>query len=171
MRFRKNEEAVSPVIGVILMVAITVILAAVIAAFVFGMGTPTQAPQASIVITSTSATTDLVNLTHRGGDSIDLGKTKAIIEQGSNRMIIDALNSSTGITFFQTGDEIGFWVSNSSTASTVIGKNKANIVATLTTTPGGGLALGQSLTTGKVTVTLIDTDSAKEISKITATVT
>jgi len=33
----KNEEAVSPVIGVILMVAITVILAAVIAAFVFGM--------------------------------------------------------------------------------------------------------------------------------------
>lgn len=34
---RNNEDAVSPVIGVILMVAITVILAAVIAAFVFGM--------------------------------------------------------------------------------------------------------------------------------------
>jgi len=33
----RNDEAVSPVIGVILMVAITVILAAVIAAFVFGM--------------------------------------------------------------------------------------------------------------------------------------
>ena len=37
MTFTKNDEAVSPVIGVILMVAITVILAAVIAAFVFGM--------------------------------------------------------------------------------------------------------------------------------------
>ena len=37
MKFRENEEAVSPVIGVILMVAIPVILAAVIAAFVFGM--------------------------------------------------------------------------------------------------------------------------------------
>ncbi|MFY1642880.1 type IV pilin [Methanoculleus bourgensis] len=37
LKFRENEEAVSPVIGVILMVAITVILAAVIAAFVFGM--------------------------------------------------------------------------------------------------------------------------------------
>ena len=37
MKFNKNEDAVSPVIGVILMVAITVILAAVIAAFVFGM--------------------------------------------------------------------------------------------------------------------------------------
>ncbi len=37
-KFSKNDEAVSAVIGVILMVAITVILAAVIAAFVFGMG-------------------------------------------------------------------------------------------------------------------------------------
>ncbi|MDY6964880.1 MAG: type IV pilin N-terminal domain-containing protein [Halobacteriota archaeon] len=37
-QFINDEEAVSPVIGVILMVAITVILAAVIGAFVFGMG-------------------------------------------------------------------------------------------------------------------------------------
>lgn len=36
-RFAKTDEGVSAVIGVILMVAITVILAAVIAAFVFGM--------------------------------------------------------------------------------------------------------------------------------------
>jgi len=42
MKFRENEDAVSPVIGVILMVAITVILAAVIAAFVFGMGSNIQ---------------------------------------------------------------------------------------------------------------------------------
>ena len=34
---KKNENAVSPVIGVLLMVMITIILAAVIAAFVFGM--------------------------------------------------------------------------------------------------------------------------------------
>ena len=34
----KTEEAVSPIIGVILMVSITVILAAVVGAFVFGMG-------------------------------------------------------------------------------------------------------------------------------------
>ncbi|MGC9436106.1 MAG: archaellin/type IV pilin N-terminal domain-containing protein, partial [Methanomicrobiales archaeon] len=37
MKFARDEEAVSPVIGVILMVAITVILAAVIAVFVFGL--------------------------------------------------------------------------------------------------------------------------------------
>ena len=37
MKFTRDEEGVSPVIGVILMVAITVILAAVIAVFVFGL--------------------------------------------------------------------------------------------------------------------------------------
>jgi archaeal type IV pilus assembly protein PilA len=37
LKYLPREDAVSPVIGVILMVAITVILAAVIAAFVFGM--------------------------------------------------------------------------------------------------------------------------------------
>ena len=42
MNFLKKEDAVSPVIGVILMVAITVILAAVIAAFVFGMAGSVQ---------------------------------------------------------------------------------------------------------------------------------
>ena len=44
-----DERAVSPVIGVILMVAITVILAAVIGTFVLGLGdrVSQSAPQAS----------------------------------------------------------------------------------------------------------------------------
>lgn len=42
---KNDKRAVAPVIGVILMVAITVILAAVIAAFVFGMGAPPTAPE------------------------------------------------------------------------------------------------------------------------------
>ncbi|AQL41760.1 hypothetical protein BV210_03070 [Halorientalis sp. IM1011] len=44
----RDDDAVSPVIGVILMVAITVILAAVIASFVLGLGGSQQkTPQAS----------------------------------------------------------------------------------------------------------------------------
>lgn len=48
---RRDEKGVSPVIGTILMVAITVILAAVIASFVFGMGTrlePVKTPGFSV---------------------------------------------------------------------------------------------------------------------------
>ena len=76
--FRKDEEAVSPVIGVILMVAITVILAAVIAAFVFGLGSTQQAaPTASIVAMNNPDTTapDL-KVVHRGGDTIKGGEWK-----------------------------------------------------------------------------------------------
>lgn len=41
-KFIDKEDAISPVIGVILMVAITVILAAIITAFVFGMLPPNK---------------------------------------------------------------------------------------------------------------------------------
>jgi archaeal type IV pilus assembly protein PilA len=63
---RKNEEAVSPVIGVILMVAITVILAAVIAAFVFGMAGNIQKTHI-VSFTLTRPTTGSVMATFQGG--------------------------------------------------------------------------------------------------------
>jgi len=70
-----DDEAVSPVIGVILMVAITVILAAVIGTFVLGLGDQVQdtAPQASFNFDfeTNSGDDDQVTITHDGGDSID----------------------------------------------------------------------------------------------------
>ena len=63
---KKNEDAVSPVIGVILMVAITVILAAVIAAFVFGMAGNVQKTKiVSVTLTRSSST--LVTAMNNGG--------------------------------------------------------------------------------------------------------
>jgi archaeal type IV pilus assembly protein PilA len=63
---KKNEEAVSPVIGVILMVAITVILAAVIAAFVFGMaGNIQKTKVVSFTLSRVSASN--VSVTFQGG--------------------------------------------------------------------------------------------------------
>jgi archaeal type IV pilus assembly protein PilA len=62
----KNEDAVSPVIGVILMVAITVILAAVIAAFVFGMAG--NIPKNKIVAaTAQHPTSNMITVLFAGG--------------------------------------------------------------------------------------------------------
>jgi flagellin-like protein len=63
---RKNDEAVSPVIGVILMVAITVILAAVIAAFVFGMSGNINKTK---IVAVTAQQPDLkhITVTYQGG--------------------------------------------------------------------------------------------------------
>jgi len=78
-----DDRAVSPVIGVILMVAITVILAAVIGTFVLGLGDQVQSttPQASFgfdqgteTVTGSAAgeTSEItyVTITHETGDSI-----------------------------------------------------------------------------------------------------
>lgn len=72
-----DDDAVSPVIGVILMVAITVILAAVIASFVLGLGDQAQqaTPQASFSFNYDESTgpadQGVVTITHDGGDTID----------------------------------------------------------------------------------------------------
>lgn len=67
-----DDDAVSPVIGVILMVAITVILAAVIGTFVLGLGDQVgnTAPQASFGFDYNQSSADYLNITHESGDSI-----------------------------------------------------------------------------------------------------
>ncbi len=164
MKMIKNEEAVSPVIGVILMVAITVILAAVIAAFVFGMGTPSKVPQASMTMTASKTDTN-ITLTHRGGDGIDLNKVKGVIEQGSSRMVLNPM-ANTSATTYQTGDTLIFYVNTAANQTTnTVYKNGVAVPATIETYPT------VSLTSGKVTVTLIDIDSSQQIASYTTTVT
>lgn len=73
--FVRDEEGVSPVIGVILMVAITVILAAVIGTFVLGLGddvTEATAPTADFDFDTETGEdgVESVTITHAGGDSI-----------------------------------------------------------------------------------------------------
>ncbi|MFA7199483.1 MAG: type IV pilin N-terminal domain-containing protein [Methanoculleus sp.] len=79
MKFKKNEEAVSPVIGVILMVAITVILAAVIAAFVFGMGSNVQG-QKNVAIGLQKNGTFLEVTIEGGSDVGNLQYLKVIVD-------------------------------------------------------------------------------------------
>ncbi|WP_202319587.1 type IV pilin [Archaeoglobus neptunius] len=65
---RLDEKGVSPVIGVILMVAITVILAAVIASFVFGMGSrlePVKTP--GFTVTRVNNSYIQITFTSKGG--------------------------------------------------------------------------------------------------------
>ncbi|WP_226021484.1 type IV pilin [Halomicrobium salinisoli] len=80
-----DDEAVSPVIGVILMVAITVILAAVIATFVLGLGDQVSntSPQTSFSFDYAegdchdSCDTDEdggLDIIHDGGENIDAGE-------------------------------------------------------------------------------------------------
>jgi len=65
-----EDDAVSPVIGVILMVAITVILAAVIASFVLGLGDTADEVQPTSSFSSDFGDDD-VTITLTDGDTLD----------------------------------------------------------------------------------------------------
>jgi flagellin-like protein len=68
--YRSGDRAVSPVIGVILMVAITVILAAVIAAFVLGgVGTGEKVPSAQMTMSQSDG---VERTTHTSGGNFQL---------------------------------------------------------------------------------------------------
>ncbi|ELZ80549.1 type IV pilin N-terminal domain-containing protein (plasmid) [Haloferax larsenii] len=93
--FLSESRAVSPVIGVILMVAITVILAAVIGTFVLGLGDQVgdTAPQASFSFDYNSTATN-VTVTHESGDAIATGNLNVSVSS----------NASATVTTYDGGD-------------------------------------------------------------------
>ncbi|ADE01922.1 type IV pilin [Haloferax volcanii] len=92
-KFLSESRAVSPVIGVILMVAITVILAAVIGTFVLGLGDQVgdTAPQASFSFDYDGA--QEITITHESGDSIASDELSVVIPSG---LTADTVSKKTG---------------------------------------------------------------------------
>jgi len=107
-----DDEGVSPVIGVILMVAVTVILAAVIGAFVMNMGDnlSQSAPSANFEFEASDTDGDnsyVVQVTHDGGDSITNKNTKSLVvkDMADNAQEIWADDAGNGIeTWSANGD-------------------------------------------------------------------
>jgi len=113
-RLLTEKRAVSPVIGVILMVAITVILAAVIGAFVLGLGDSVSdtSPNAQISFDfeMDDGTNGTVTLTHEGGSSFsadsvslagpvgELSGWEGTVSAGSSTGAIDLEEGASGQT-------------------------------------------------------------------------
>jgi len=160
MNLRKQlgteERGVSPVIGVILMVAITVILAAVIGGFVLqlGSGVGDAAPQASIGVSDTNFANDSIELRHSGGDTIEWADTNVILEvtgSADNTVQWDSPNSDA----LSTGQR-----------ATIYTKNGSAKIATETKKTGADTETNFSLEDNdKVTLTLIDRPSGEIISE------
>ena len=96
-----SDRAVSPVIGVILMVAITVILAAVIGSFVLGIGGDiNETPQAQLSVEATVNSSDQLNvtITHDGGDSLPGDDLRVIVENST-------YFEQSGISDLEVGDQ------------------------------------------------------------------
>jgi len=121
MKFTRNEDAVSPVIGVILMVAITVILAAVIAAFVFGMAGNISKTK---VVAATAQQPDATHIvvTYQGGQD-------AQTCVGIRWTVTDATGTSVGYNMM--GAVTGSQALTVGYSATIIGTSgKDHVVAT-----------------------------------------
>jgi len=94
---KKNDEAVSPVIGVILMVAVTVILAAVIAAFVFGMaGNLQSAKTVGITLTVNSSGYGVATIAG-GADLPSLSEVDYNIDGGTDTELFGSTTVDVGV--------------------------------------------------------------------------
>jgi flagellin-like protein len=94
---RSDEEAVSPVIGVILMVAIVVILAAVIAAFVFGMaGSTSSTKTVGMVVTPNDAGGVIL---WQGGSDINSLQLVNVSVDGAGSLELTNASATSGTSF------------------------------------------------------------------------
>ncbi len=113
--FRKDKKGVSPVIGVILMVAITVILAAVIASFVFGMGSKVKsAPQAQFMLedapqsVNSSGSSILFYATLYGGEDLKCNDLKLqVVDTSNGKSYLLTWNSSIDCFVYNWNKTLG----------------------------------------------------------------
>jgi flagellin-like protein len=94
-----DDSAVSPVIGVILMVAITVILAAVIGSFVLNLGGSLNdtAPQASFGFDyNDTANPSTVDITHQSGDTIESERLNVTASGSTSLSSISSWSGTVG---------------------------------------------------------------------------
>lgn len=121
-----DDRAVSPVIGVILMVAITVILAAVIGTFVLGLGdkVSTTTPSTSFQFDYNNAPdgqNDTLEISHAGGTTIQASQLNATVTGATANA--SGSTAYTGNLFGSSGDV------NAGDVATLDGSSFSNIDA------------------------------------------
>jgi len=173
---RSDDRGVSPVIGVILMVAITVILAAIIGAFVLGLGQNTQAaPQASLTVSDASDDFQddgnnqaVLSVSHNSGDSLQLDEIRIVVREADSNAIAGEWTADAGwqvsansdtVTAFLDGTDL-----NANPAASGGSLDVGEILTLEETTDTTG---GSVITDGRYRVVVIHTPSDSTVASAT----
>ena len=125
-----DDDAVSPVIGVILMVAITVILAAVIGTFVLGLGSEVQdTPRVDFTVNEDG---NELTMTHDGGDPIGRDNIEVIAGNGTTVTSCSNGNGWGGDTELKAGSSCSSTFSDSGTLRITWESDDGSSTGTLT---------------------------------------
>lgn len=102
--FLKDTRGVSPVIGVILMVAITVVMGAVVAGFAYGyLGNTTKTPNIALSVIDDPTDQTSVLVKHSGGEAIGASEWKASLTAGKESSADFTLQGQLGSNAISTG--------------------------------------------------------------------
>ena len=103
-KFLRDQRGVSPVIGVILMVAITVVMGAVVAGFVYGyLGDTTKAPNVAISVLDDPTDNTSILVRHSGGESIAANEWKGSVTSGKESSANFTTQTQLGANAISTG--------------------------------------------------------------------
>jgi len=118
-KFLRDQRGVSPVIGVILMVAITVVMGAVVAGFVYGyLGDTTKAPNVAISVLDNPTDNTSIVVKHSGGESIGANEWKCSVTAGKESSSDFTSQTETGAVAISTGTtlDVDYITTNGSTS-------------------------------------------------------
>jgi len=184
---KQNENAVSPVIGVMLMIVVTIIIAAIVSAFAGDMsGGQSTAPVASIScsIVKPDADNATLTMTHLSGDPINTRDTRIIVSykdangnpkqtrtSGSSVSILNSAGTAVSVTVPYLADpRVGTLDSTGDDLTAInYGKYVWNTGQIITTGNAAGFAAILGVAPADVnigdtfTIQLVDTNSQKTL--------
>jgi len=104
----RNEDAVSPVIGVMLMIVVTIIIAAVVSGFAGGMtSSESKVPNAAFTVHPNLKGNGTIAFHQSGGDELVLNEILVQLEHNSTSIILSNLDEMTGHTNYAYLTEMG----------------------------------------------------------------
>ena len=100
MKKSNKEDAVSPVIGVMLMLVVTIVIAAVVAAFASGLGGDVESAPAAVLDVELTSTPKLT-LQHLSGENLLIEKLRVKVQNANGETLKEG--TFTGSGFFTPG--------------------------------------------------------------------
>ena len=122
----RNEDAVSPVIGVMLMLVVTIVIAAVVAAFAGGIATDTE-PSPSVVLNAEAYPASVVvqSLT---GDRLEISLLDLKVYSTENGALLAKGTVQTTETYFTPGMKLTFQLTAETDAEAIKAGDRIQIV-------------------------------------------
>lgn len=122
-KFLRDQRGVSPVIAVILMVALTVVMGAVVAGFTLGyIGVTPKAPNVALSVIDGPTDNSSILIKHSGGESIGANEWKCSVTAGKESSADFTSQTETGAVAISTGTTLDVdYITNDGTTAITTG--------------------------------------------------